>query len=133
MRFELRFLKWLVVPALGYVALVLPVIISPPPQHYGSVLFQTYTDAVYALSWPSVVLFLLLGFGLGLFTSEREGLSGCLSIIVFPALAIIEMLKDPTSHNLFPFEFINYAMLGAVVVIGSLIGRRVRNVRRGEP
>jgi hypothetical protein len=28
--------------------------------------------------------------------------------VLFPLAAICEMIADPTSHNMFPFEFIGY-------------------------
>lgn len=98
-------------PLLGYLAFVLPVLVSPPPRHYGSVLFQTYTDARYTLSWLNGFLLFLLGVGLGFFGIESEGLTGCLSVILLPIFAGIEMIKDRTSHNLWPFEFVAYAIL----------------------
>jgi hypothetical protein len=72
MRVNIRFLKWLLVPVLGYIAFVLPVLISHPAHHYGGVLFQTYTDARYTLGWSNVLFLFLLGVGLGFFVTERE-------------------------------------------------------------
>jgi hypothetical protein len=44
-----------------------------------------------------------------------------------PIFAVIEMLKDSTSHNLWPFEFLIYAALSLVPLLGVsaawLIGR----------
>jgi hypothetical protein len=129
MRVNIRFLKWLLVPVLGYIAFVLPVLISHPAHHYGGVLFQTYTDARYTLGWSNGLFLFLLGVGLGFFVTEREGLTGCLSVILLPILAVIEMIKDGTSHNLWPFEFVGYAFMAGIVVIGSLTGQRLRSLR----
>ena len=128
MRVNIRFLKWLLIPVLGYIAFVLPVLISPPAHHYAAVLFQTYTDAYGTLGWANGVLLFLLGVGLGFFVTKREGLTGCLSVVLLPILAVIEMIKDGTSHNLWPFEFVGYAIMAAVVVIGSLTGQRLRSL-----
>jgi hypothetical protein len=124
----MRRLKWVLVPILGYLAFVLPVLVSPPAQPYGSVLFQTFTNAGYTLGWPQGVLFFLLGVALGSFLTKREGLTGCLAVILLPILAVLEMIKDGTSHNLWPFEFLGYGSLAAIVVIGSLVGQRLRTV-----
>ena len=129
MRVNIRFLKWLLVPVLGYIAFVLPVLISPPVHHYSGVLFQTYTDARYTLGWSNGLFLFLLGVGLGFLVTEREGLTGCLSVILLPILAVIEMIKDGTSHNLWPFEFVGYAFMAGIVVIGSLTGQRLRGLR----
>jgi hypothetical protein len=32
-----------------------------------------------------------------------------MSMVLFPLAAICEMIADPTSHNMFSFEFIGYA------------------------
>jgi hypothetical protein len=128
-RVNVRLLKWLLVPLLGYIAFVLPVLISPPAHHYGAVLFQTYTDARYSLGWSNGLLLLFLGVGLGFFVTNREGLTGCLSVILLPILAVIEMIKDGTSHNLWPFEFVGYAFMAGIVIIGSLMGQRLRRLR----
>ena len=129
MRVNIRFLKWPLVPVLGYIAFVLPVLISPPTHHYGAVLFQTYTDAYGTLGWANGFFLFLLGVALGFFVTKREGLTGCLSVVLLPILAVIEMIKDGTSHNLWPFEFVGYAIMAAVVVIGSLTGQRLRSLR----
>ncbi len=129
MRVNIRFLKWLLIPVLGYIAFVLPVLISPPAHHNNAVLFQTYTDASYTLGWSNGLFLLLLGVGLGFFVTERTGLTGCLSVILLPILAVIEMIKDGTSHNLWPFEFVGYAFMAGIVVIGSLTGQRLRSLR----
>jgi hypothetical protein len=129
MRVNIRFLQWLLVPVLGYIAFVLPVLVSRPAHHYGGVLFQTYTDARYTLGWSNGLFLFLLGVGLGFFVTEREGLTGCLSVVLLPILAAIEMIKDGTSHNLWPFEFVGYAFMAGIVVIGSLTGQRLRGLR----
>ncbi|MFL5481807.1 MAG: hypothetical protein ACJ8AK_06420 [Gemmatimonadaceae bacterium] len=129
MRVNVRSLKWVIVPPLGYLAFVLPVLVSPLPRHYATVLFQTYTDASYTLGWPNGVLLFFLGVLLGFFGFQREGLAGCLSVILLPILAVIEMIKDGTSHNLWPFEFMAYAIMAAIVVIGSLTGQKLRGLR----
>ena len=126
----MRFLKWLLIPVLGYFAFILPVLVSPPAHHTGSVLFQTYSDALFTLGWQTGLALFVLGVVLGLFVTEREGLTGCLSVILLPLLAVLEMLKDGTSHNLWPFEFVVYAFMAAVVVIGSLVGQQLRRLRK---
>ena len=125
----MRFLKWLLIPVLGYFAFILPVLVSPPARHTGSVLFQTYSDALFALGWQTGLALFVLGVVLGLFVTEREGLTGCLSVILLPLLAVLEMLKDGTSHNLWPFEYVGYAFMAGIVVIGSLTGQRLRILR----
>ena len=119
--------KWLLIAIAGYVVFIVPVLVAPLPSHMGSVLFQTYSDAVYSAGWANFVLLFILGVGLGQFVSKRSGATGCASVVLLPILAIIEMVKDPTSHNLFPFEFITYAFFGGIVLIGSLVGVRLRD------
>ena len=49
-----------------------------------------------------------------------------------PFVSIIEMIKDPTSHNLFPFEFLIYGALALVCLIGMAAGSLVRRLLKAR-
>ncbi|HWR16976.1 MAG TPA: hypothetical protein VN577_19260 [Terriglobales bacterium] len=83
--------------------------------------------------WTLVVVFAVAGFLLNLGNTERRGLiCACVVGAMFAGNMVIiamDWMKDPTTHNLFPFEFIMIALafapLGAGTV-ASLYASRLR-------
>ena len=75
-------------------------------------------------------LVLLVGVGLvlGLIWRGRAFVIGLLAVSGFPAAAIAEVLKDPTTHNLFPFELAIYGVFGLVVATGAVVVRLFRRM-----
>jgi hypothetical protein len=81
-------------------------------------------------------LWLLPAIGVGVgFVAPRSGWKCALATTaVFPVLALRDMILDPTSHNLLPFEFALYAALALLAAVPALlvgllclwIGRRHR-------
>jgi hypothetical protein len=51
---------------------------------------------------------------------------------VFPVVAIAEIVKDPTSHNLIPFEMVMYAFLAVPTVLGAWVGGLVARLARAR-
>ncbi|NQW29631.1 MAG: hypothetical protein HQ472_03870 [Ignavibacteria bacterium] len=45
---------------------------------------------------------------------------------IFPIMAVIEMFVDSSSHSLFPFEFILYAVYTIPVIIGAYIPQGIQ-------
>src|SRR4029453_11186811 len=110
---------WLVVaPVLGLAATVLPVVISPPEYWYEAPLFPVIRNAQEHLGLWQLVLFFAVGLILGLGSSGRALLLGAAAIVLLPLAACAEMLVDPKSHKLFPFEFLTYAFCGLIVAVG---------------
>ncbi len=97
--------------------------------------FQTYNErnAVSTLTFVlfSVVMF-LSGVVLGWFAATSFARSGTFLILgVFAAhfvVVVVDCEKDPTDHNLLPFEFIIYFVLGAPAYAGTLISRVARRL-----
>jgi hypothetical protein len=49
------------------------------------------------------------------------------------ARVIVDTWRDPTSHNLWPFEIVIALVMGlAVTVLGTLLGSVVRRLFRGD-
>lgn len=58
-------------------------------------------------------------------------LLGSSTALLFPIAAFLEMAVDPQSHNLWPFEFLLYAVLVAgPAVAGAFIGSFLQPRRR---
>jgi len=78
----------------------------------------------------SLLLLSLTGFVLGILAPRLFWLGAVSELAAFPVIAFWEIYHDPTSHNLWPIEFIMYGFLtipGLVAgVVGSGIHRGVR-------
>ena len=100
----------------------------------GVVALPNLSDAP-AVAWKraSLLSFILL-FGAGIVAgtiakrpfARFVGL-GCLG--VYPLLAIEEMIRDPTSHNLWPIEFAFYGVFSLVPLAGSMAANYLRSMR----
>jgi len=91
----------------------------------GSATLSNLPDAVPA-AWKDLSLLSVVGlFVAGVLSGmlARSPLArfvgvGCLA--VYPVLALLEMVTDPTSHNLWPIEFGLYAAVSLVSLAGSM-------------
>jgi hypothetical protein len=80
----------------------------------------------------SATLLLLMGIGFvsGLIVPERSWLGGVSAMALLPAAAIFEMLRDPTSHNLFPLEFLMYGILTLPGIFGGFVAKEVARLAK---
>jgi hypothetical protein len=113
-----KVLGFLIAPVLGLLAMVIPVLVWPPARHFDAPLFPLIRDAVEGIGLPQLLLLFTAGVLLGLVSASRAWLLGLAAISVLPLAALAEMIKDPTSHNLFPFEFAFYGFYGVLVACG---------------
>jgi hypothetical protein len=116
-------------PVLGLLAMVIPVLVWPPAKHHDAPLFPLIRDAVEGFGLPQLLLLPAAGVVLGLVSASRAWLLGAAAIALLPLAAVAEMIKDPSSHNLFPIEFAFYAFYGLLVSGGVFAIRRVRRLR----
>jgi hypothetical protein len=122
-------LGFLLAPVLGLLALVAPVLLWAPARHHDAPLFPLIRDAVEGLGLFQCVLLFAAGILLGLISASRAWLLGAAAISVLPLAALAEMIKDPTSHNLLPFELASYAFCGVLVACGVFAIHRVQRQR----
>lgn len=117
-----------VIAAVGVGCVVAPVMVSSKPL-MDAPLFPLIRTGVESLSWPAPTALLVLGLIAGVVTRWHPVAIGAASVAVFPVVAIAEMVKDPTSHNLIPFEMVMYGFLAVPAVLGAWVGGVV--ARRG--
>ena len=136
-RFEMKqhFIAKLVASCLlgaivGFVLIVLPRWLAG--AHTESV-FTLVRNNVEGLSgWHLLLLFIAgLVCGLALRPPYSVYSSVCL-VGSLPVIAIAEMLKDPTSHNMWPFEFMMYGLLCFVPVAGTFFALFLKRKFRGR-
>jgi hypothetical protein len=123
-----KVLGFVVAPVLGLLAMVVPVLLWPPAaKHYGDApLFPLIRNAVEGIGLAQLVLLFVAGVVLGLVSRSPAWLLGAAAISPLPIAALAEMIKDPTSHNLFPIEFAFYAVYGLFVAFGAFASHRLR-------
>ena len=63
------------------------------------------------------------GFLWGYFKGWPNGVAAAFCQTAFlPVLAVLEIVQDSTSHNLWPLEFIMYGFMGGVGAFGAALG-----------
>jgi hypothetical protein len=107
---------------LGLASVILPVwILSPQP--YTAPLFPLIRTGVEGMSYLTILFLFVSGLLLGFVGAGHPLLLGLASMILFPCLAIAEMVVSPTSHNLWPLEFALYGLISLCAVFGAFLGR----------
>jgi hypothetical protein len=91
---------------------------------YQSPLFPLLRNAWEKLELiPTVVLLLIVGAALGFVRPRNWLILGSSTALLFPLAAVLEIAADPSSHNLWPIEFVLYVVLVAgPAVVGALLG-----------
>lgn len=76
---------------------------------------------------PISLLYLtLVGFGCALAVPHRFWVVGLASMALFPVMAIVGVVRDPTSHNLLGMEFVMYGFLTLPAILGGALGKMIR-------
>jgi hypothetical protein len=101
----------------GFILITLPGMLrGGHPQS----LFALVDSAVKDMSTVSLLLLLAGGFFWGLVLRWPYSLCAAICQVgSLPVFAVIEMLRDSTSHNLWPFEFLIYAALTVIPMLGT--------------
>jgi hypothetical protein len=102
---------------------------GPPPA----------SSVSYPISWPlerafdggpRAILMLAALFAVGAIAGglhpRRAWLLGFASVALFPVAIAVELARDSTSHNLFPFELVMHAMLALPAVLGAVLAAALR-------
>ena len=118
-------LSFICAALLGIGAVILPVwILSLRP--YTAPLFPLVRTGVERMSYLTFILLFVSGLLLGLLGRGHPFLLGLATLALLPLLAIAEMVASPTSHNLWPIEFVIYGFISLSAVLGTYIGRYVQ-------
>ena len=121
---------------LGLASVWLPVVILKLPPHPQGGLFPFIFAGVEGMSLLTLILLFASGIMLGLSFSIHPLdplVFGIATMAALPALAFAEMVQNPYSHNLWPFEFAIYGFVSLFAVGGAYAGRALRQAadRRG--
>jgi hypothetical protein len=122
-------LSVILAPILGFIFIVLPPYLIPGGIRAKSnaPLFPVIATAIENLKFfPTIVSLLIAGCILGFLRPHIWWILGLLTMSLFPIAAILEMQVAPTSHNLWPFEFISYGVFDFIAFVGAFIGSRIK-------
>jgi hypothetical protein len=114
------------VALLGMSSIVLPVFFLKDVKPYDSPLFPLIRTGIEGMSIWSPIFLILSGFIVKIFSDVRGWIMGLMSMVLFPLAAICEMIADPSSHNMFPLEFIMYGLLTIPAIIGAYSASFIR-------
>lgn len=113
---------------LGVLAVIAPIFIFSL-RRYSAPLFPWVRSGWEGFNLLSAALLFCSGIFLGYRFEARPFALGMSTMAAFPLFTFAEILADPTSHNLWPFEFIFYALTGLIAVAGVFIGKYLRSRR----
>ena len=95
---------------------------------YEAPLFPILRTAIENLQLKHTMIGLfVLGVVLGFLQPRSWCLVGAGTVLLLPLAAMLEMIADGTSHNLFPLEFGIYAFIGLPAVAGAYAGRFMKD------
>jgi hypothetical protein len=118
---------YITISILGLLSIVLPVFILTDLRQYESPLFPLIRTGIEGFSIYSLSFLFLSGFIVKLFSKAWFMNIGLMSMVLFPLAAICEMIADPYSHNMFPFEFIGYGIYTFPSIIGAYVSLVIKN------
>lgn len=96
------------------------------PGHWPDDASYHYTHMLMPSLWWLVIVFICIGLGLGYLTRRKWPIAFGL-VLPFPFVLWYEISRDPTSHNLFPFEIVFGWIPAFLIALGAAyIGRRIR-------
>jgi hypothetical protein len=118
-------------------------VVLPPYLIHGGLANKAYGWPVitwFALAFAnlrylhSMIALFVLGALLGLMRPRQWWLLGCLTISLPCVFNSINMIHDcnvnPTSHNLWPFEFAFLMSMGIPPFAGAFLGSRLRRLKK---
>ncbi len=111
---------------LGLLAIVVPPLFIPGIKFYEAPLFPIVRTGIEELSLWAILCLFLSGMFLGFIRPKHAWLWGLATMFLFPIFAVIEMVADPYSHNLWPIEFTLYGFMTIPGIVGAYIGAFIR-------
>ena len=114
-------------PILGFCTFFIPVLfkhgiaIGEKKEYFAALIDYTLENTV---PFPTLILLFCVGFMLGVVSSRIWFILGVLTVFIFPVNAVYEMNIYPSSHNLWPFEFIVYILFTVPAIIGAFFGSK---------
>lgn len=117
----------LVATCVGPTAAIARLYLGSPVRQYKSPLCPLLRTSIESFDLVSLGILFCLCIIVGLTTTRNKGwVLGVLTMALFPAVAVAEMIVAPNSHNLFPIEFFLYGVAALIATGCVYSGRGVR-------
>ena len=116
----------LVVSILGMASILVPVFILGDLKPYDSPLFPLIRTGIEGISSYSFTFLFLSGFIVKLVSHAPAWKIGLMSMVLFPIATFCEMIADASSHTMFPFEFIFYAIFSIPAIVGAYFSQLIK-------
>jgi hypothetical protein len=121
-------LRLLSIPVLGLACYVLPLFVSARWSRADS-WSELQAQSVEKASGLTFLLLFAVGLLGGVINVGTGAFKfGLLMVALLPAFALLQIVQDPTSHNLWPIEFIIYFLTALIPAAGVLLGRSIAPV-----
>jgi hypothetical protein len=118
-----RIIECAILAVVGVVALIVPTLFVPDPG-YPAPLFPILRSAVEDMSAARLVWLGVVGGVAGLvFRALPPLVVGMSMLSLIPVSVMAEIMVDGGSHNLWPLEFVMYAMIALAPAVGAAAGR----------
>ncbi len=121
-------LSIIAISILGMISVILPTLFLKDLKPYDSPVFPLIRIGIEGLSIYSFIFLLLSGFIVKQWSKVSSWKIGLMSMILFPFAAIIEMIVDSSSHNLFPFEFLIYLLMAIPSLAGAYLAQLIYKI-----
>lgn len=133
-------LKTFIFPIIGSAFVGALCIIAPPYifenenlVNYNAPLFPFIATAIENIQIFKSSILLLFAYGLWGYVSDAKWfVIGLAAILIFPLVLLLEILKSPASHNLWPFELGLYLFLDLPALVGSFVGSKIGRRKQQE-
>ena len=121
-------------PLLGFMAFFVPVLFTGNKEFIEEISFVSLVSRTFEnmVILPTLFSLFAVGFLLGFLCKKFWWLLGLITVLIFPVMSVYEMNVSPTSHNLWPIEFIIYGALSIPAITGSFFGSRISS-RKTKP
>lgn len=118
-------LAFLLIAILGLLSILVPALLNSDLKQYEAPLFPWLRTALEGISMYSFALLFISGAIVKYVSEPSFWKIGFMSMVLFPIATILEIIVDSTSHNLFPFEFILYAVYATPAIVGAFFSHKL--------
>ncbi len=116
---------------LGLTSVIIPALVIPGIAPATHPLYPSVLTGIGILlgghSWLALMLLGTSGVVLGALNPRKPWRWGVGMMTPFPALAVLDMVTSMANHQIWPLEFLFYALLTVPGIIGGTIGGYLRN------
>lgn len=120
-------------PIAGVASFLVGGLFAPHFDYSDPALSPTLRDGIEGFNLVSVACLAGVGWLGGRYSIVPALALGPLTLLLLPVLSLIEMRMYPTTHNLWPFEWMIYGVYTLLPMVGAGVGRWMQLNERDPP